>query len=473
MIRHPPMAVWALGTLLAVLVAWAPLPFGSVEPGAATLVRAATLGAAALALVMGARTDLVAVRWPVLAALGLAVLGLLQSRAWPRALVASLSPDHQRLDAAAGELLGASAERVALSLAPDLSRAVALNWLAVAGLLVAAAACGGYRAPRRVLAGTLVATAVFQILYGSRQLALRSTEIWGSFAPGDATRLRGTFVNSNHLASYLEIALAVLFAAAWWCWRRARREEILERRLLLVGVPVVLWLGLLVALAFTGSRAGLVACLAGTFVQTALLARESGSRRPLLAGAGFVAAGMAAIAFVDLQGGLRRWFAPGGSGGLSARLVADAATFDLWRRYPVTGTGLGSFRESFPMVQPAGLEGSWWHAHNDLLEMLATGGVVGLGLLLLGLVALVLRLDRSLRRGSRSEDRAAGLAALGALATLGVHELFDFGLTMPGNWVPAVAVCGMAVAVSVRESRSPDGARSRRPAPLAGDGSPG
>ncbi|HVS13047.1 MAG TPA: O-antigen ligase family protein [Thermoanaerobaculia bacterium] len=473
MIRHAPAPIWALGSVLALLVAWVTMPFGSAEPGAATLVRAVVLAAAAVALAVGARADLLAVRWPAAAALGLAGLGLLQARSWPRAVVESLSPEHQRLDAAAGELLGGGVERVALSLTPDLSRAVALNWLAVAGLLVASAACGGYRAPRRLVAAVLVATALFQILYGSRQLALRSTDIWGRFAPGDHFRLRGTFVNSNHLATYLEIALATLFAAAWWCWRRARREESVERRLLLVGVPLVLWLGLLVALAFTGSRAGLLACLAGTLVQTALLARESGSRRPLLVGAGFVAAGLAAIAFVDLQEGFRRWMTPGSESGLGGRLVADRATFDLWRRFPVTGSGLGSYRESFPMVQPADLGGSWWHAHNDLLEMLATGGVVGLAILLLGLGALVLRLDFALRRGARSEDRAAGLAALGALAVLGVHELFEFGLTLPGNWVPATVVCGMAVAVSVRESRSPDAPRPRRSGPPAGDGSPG
>ncbi len=51
------------------------------------------------------------------------------------------------------------------------------------------------------------------------------------------------------------------------------------------------------------------------------------------------------------------------------------------------------------------------------------------------------------------------LAAFGALTAVGIHELLDFGLTIPANAAALAAVCGAAAGVQVRP-RPADG-RSR------------
>jgi hypothetical protein len=51
-----------------------------------------------------------------------------------------------------------------------------------------------------------------------------------------------------------------------------------------------------------------------------------------------------------------------------------------------------------------------------------------------------------LRDGERSEDRAAALAALGALAAVAVHSCFDFGLSMPANSATLAIILGAALA---------------------------
>ena len=108
------------------------------------------------------------------------------------------------------------------------------------------------------------------------------------------------------------------------------------------------------------------------------------------------------------------------------------------------GTGVGTFQDAFPMVQPAGLAGTWSHLHSDWLELLITTGVVGTALVGVGVTALAVRLSRVLRRGHRSEDRAAALAALGAIAALAIHETLDFGLTIPANAFTLAILCGAA-----------------------------
>ena len=133
-----------------------------------------------------------------------------------------------------------------------------------------------------------------------------------------------------------------------------------------------------------------------------------------------------------------------------ARLREYGVALKLWGRFPATGTGLGTFRDAFPLVQPADLQGTWWHPHSDLLEVLVTAGLLGAALLAVGLAALVRRLATVLNEGGRSEDRAAALAAFGVLASLGLHECLDFGLSMPGNAVTLAVLLGSATAARTR-----------------------
>ena len=64
--------------------------------------------------------------------------------------------------------------------------------------------------------------------------------------------------------------------------------------------------------------------------------------------------------------------------------------------------------------------------------------------------ALLRDLYQGLDAGRRAEDRAATLAAAGALAALGVHSWFDFGLTTAANAVTLAVLCGAAVGVTGR-----------------------
>jgi O-antigen ligase len=452
----------ALVTGVAALLLWVPLPFGSVVPWSHAVLQVATFLLLALAATLA--HDLGGLRragLPAAALAAVALLGLLQSLQWPQAIVRTVSPEHARLQAQAAALVGgvdgAPAVASTLSLAPSVSRAAALTWAAVAACLVVAALAGATRGERRLLGAALLLGGLFQVFYGAQRLAAREPTIWGVEAPGDLTRLRGTFVNSDHLALYLELALPVAFALGWWAARRARDEVALERRTVLVAVPVLLWLTLFIGLAFSGSRAGLVAAAAGAIAQGGLLAARRRRWRFGAAGVVAVAVGLGAVGAVGLQQGLGRWL------GTSQyeltwndRLVVYRATAALWQRFPLTGTGLATFREASPTVVPREASGAWyWHAHNDYLEVLATTGVVGAALLLVAALLVVHRLGRIALHATRSENRAAGLAALGAVAGVAVHSLFDFGLSLPANAATLAIVCGAALAVKVERRGAP------------------
>lgn len=438
---------WTLAGLLAVVVATAPWPFGGVAPWALASLEAASFVALALALVVARqRSELAPVAGGAICLAAVALLGTLQSLTWPASFVAVLSREHLELFAAAKRLTGAEAGAGApLSVAPGTSRAVAWIWAAAAAFLAAGCVAGRSRRRRRLLAAALTAGALFTALYGARLWFAGASAIWGVEVPTDLERLRSTFVNPNHFATFLAIVLPLLFAGIWWGVRRASFTQRIERRLLYVAPALILWATLFVALAFSKSRSGLAAVIVATLVQTLLVARGGRSWRPLAIGGGVLLAGAVALASTSLGDGLARWLSRASlEVSWLGRVRTYAATLELWQRFPWTGSGLGTFRDAFPMVQPAEVAGSWWHAHNDPLELLATAGVVGVVLLGVAVWSVGRRLLAVLVHGRRSEDRAAGLAAIGAAVGVGLQELVDFGLTQPANAFLLAIVVGAA-----------------------------
>jgi O-antigen ligase len=427
-----------------------PLPFGSVTPRAAAAAQILAFVAFALAaFAQEAGASWRRVAPPAAALAGVALLGLVQLAPWPAGLLRLLSPEHSRLFAGAAELTGGDlAPR--LTLAPAATLSAVFAWAAALACLLAGAALGRRRGHRRLLLAALVVAGLFQVFFGARGWFDRSRTLWGVELASNPARLRGTFVNPNHLAFYLGILLPLVFAWGVWAVGRARREPQIERRILLVAPPCLAWITLLLGVAFSGSRGGLLATLAAVVLQGVLLPGTSRRRRVFarVAGVAVAAGGLLVVAFVGLREGLGRLTATGtGDVSALARLEEYGAVLALWQRFPLTGSGLGTFRDAFPLVQPAGLEGTYWHPHSDLLEVLATAGAVGAVLVAVGFVALVRRLARGLRLGERSEDRAAALAALGAVTSALIHAGVDFALTMPANAFTLAVIVGAAAAV--------------------------
>lgn len=460
---------WNLGLLFsrlvlvafAALVIFVPLPFGSVLPWSHTVIQVTAFLLLAVAAIVAPRlADVRPAALPVACVAGVALLGAIQAATFPPAIVRNLAPEHARLQAGAAEVArGAGFGRTVastLSLNPAASRAAALTWLAVAACMLAAAAASTEREDRRVLAFTMVASAVFQVLLGASNLRLSPTAIWGMHVPNDSLRLRGSFVNADHLALYLELVLPVVFAWGWWAVRRSGFDPRIDRRVAFIAPPVLVWLTLFVGLAFTGSRAGLIAACTGAAVQGLLLTVRRRRWRHGIAGAVAALVGIGAVAVIGLQQGLGRWLGTSQYElAWSDRLEVYRYTWALWQRFPLTGTGLATFRDAFTLVAPRQLSSEWyWHAHNDWLELLATTGLVGAAIGLVGIAFVIARLVPVLRDGERSEDRGAALAALGALAAAAVHSCFDFGLTLPANSVTLAIIVGAALVARRQEDKS-------------------
>ncbi len=448
-------AAATLGLLL--IVCLGPLPYGSVLVRERAFLQICAFLALAAALAAHRRSPLPARSMlppAMIAALGL--WGVVQSLPIPRFAAGLLAPRMLEIwdQATTPQLTSLS-----LSLAPAVSRATGLHWLAIAAAMAAASLVGTDRRARRLVAAGFLTVAVFEVFFGAEKWLGRSDVLWGLEVAGDPGRLRGTFVNANHLAFYLNMASAVVLGWLWWSIRRVFRGGAVELLLLLTLAPGLGFLLFFVGTAFSGSRAGLVASVLAILLYALLLAIYYRRWLMGLLAVGLTALGLGGLAVFGLQQGLARWAATSVYDVTwSSRFEVYRASWNLWRSSPWTGTGLGTFRQAFPSIQPAEIGGVWIHAHSDWLELLVTAGIVGPPLAAWGLLALWRRLFATFRRGRRSEDRAAALGALVAITGAGFHSVVDFALTIPANAFTLAILCGLACG-----GVTPRAARTQRP----------
>jgi O-antigen ligase len=160
-------------------------------------------------------------------------------------------------------------------------------------------------------------------------------------------------------------------------------------------------------------------------------------------------------------------------------------TLDIFRANPWLGAGLGAFSAAYPRYDTGGGLYRLEQAHNDYLQLLSDGGVVG-GLLGVIFVAL---LFRGALRGMQSESPLRRGLALGGLAgcfAALVHSFFDFPLHTAANGLLFLTLAAIATAAGAgaepkrrrRSSRRPHaaataGAATTKPdeiEPVGGDG---
>jgi putative inorganic carbon (HCO3(-)) transporter len=114
------------------------------------------------------------------------------------------------------------------------------------------------------------------------------------------------------------------------------------------------------------------------------------------------------------------------------RLKVWRDTIEMIKANPITGVGMGGYWTEIPRYHQAPGSMTPQQAHNDYLELVAGGGIVGL-VIFLWFVAVVIRHARSNLQSPDGFRRAVCFASLIAIAGVAVHSLMDFGLHRMAN----------------------------------------
>ena len=129
-----------------------------------------------------------------------------------------------------------------------------------------------------------------------------------------------------------------------------------------------------------------------------------------------------------------------------------SATWQMFKRHPVAGVGLGGYWIGITKYHHASGEITPQQAHNDYLELMASGGLVGCALVAWLLIIFIKRTRLSLRSPD-SYYRAASLGALTGMFGVVVHSFVDFGLHIAIN---ALLFCTLMV-IAVQADQLPLG----------------
>lgn len=462
--------------LFLVWLAWLPLPFGSVVDAARVplvvppLVLASVAAMLRAAVVLDRTNAARPTRSWLIWGFGLLLfcgVGALQLIPLSPTLLASVSPASHVIWREASEvaaLAGVSAATAhPISVDPAATAAELFRLLALFAAFGAAALLIRGHTRRMALIAVIGASAMFQMVYGVREAALGRYAIWGWVNRLILGRVTGTFVNPNHFAHYVALAVPLALFVAAMAWRTTAMPEVpLTRRLVLLFERQVVPFGLgtltavacVAAVLLAQSRGGLLALMAGLALVAALLPGRR-MARVALAGLGGVLVVGALVMFLGTERTVAR-FAPSEfeRSTLVGRRIGIDAAVGIWQRFPVFGSGLGTFERVVSMEQSQDLEKIYHHAHNDYAELAATSGTLGFVIALVALIggyAALVRLCRD--RDLSWRRRAFQYAALGSLTIALVHALFDFNFFIPANPATLAVILGAAVASVDRDRR--------------------
>jgi O-antigen ligase len=251
----------------------------------------------------------------------------------------------------------------------------------------------------------------------------------------------GPFVNQHHFAALMEmtsgIALGLLFGNG------SSRE-----RKLFIGLAAGI-MGM--AIVFTSSRAGMISYLGVvTFAAVASFVNEPDARRHgykdalsrtkrnlliISAAGGLVLLVLGSVLFLGGETSLLRGIGlvQTQSDVTSGRLHFWSIAWQIFLAHPIVGAGFDAFGVAFTRYDS-------WHgqfrveqAHNDYLQILADGGVLGLGCVLSFIFIFIRKGTSAIIRRTSDIHRSISTGALAGCFGILIHSFFDFPLRTPAN----------------------------------------
>ena len=405
-----------------------PWPYGSVEPWSQAVFEGAIFALGFLWCVHSSLNGSwspgeLRLFFPLIA---LAVLAVLQSLSWSQSSIAGV--------------------RVTNALSADRFEswifALRLLALTMAGVIAVRFTRNSLRLA--VLAGAIIFIAIGSAVFGVMRLTMQHTDgfVLSWLHPGGGF---AQFINKNHFAFIVEPAMGLLMAMT------LLPSQAGYRRLFYVSAIILLW----AALVMSRSRGGALA-VTGEMIGAALIFIYSGKSRRTMAKNWKRRAGTIAVTAITVAAILVMitttmiWL--GGdqlSTGVetaTTEMTLDAAEGhegarrrDIWRAtmqmaraHPIAGAGLGGYWAEIPVYHDASGVLTPQQAHNDYLELLASGGLIGTALFVWFVVALGQQCRRA-RLISNGFQRVIGYGSIIGILGVALHSLIEFGLHITAN----------------------------------------
>src|SRR5436190_3483468 len=269
----------------------------------------------------------------------------------------------------------------------------------------------------------------------------------------------GPFVNQHHFAAMMELTAGLVLGLLLGSGLKRDRKAFLLIAAILMSI----------ALFFTGSRGGVISfavVIAFVTAATYLLPAKKNTKRrgkepdPKIHRLVFLTA---AVAISLLVIGLVFYLGAGDSllrgfgfqeqyvDVSSGRIHIWKTGIDIFLAHPLIGSGLDTFGTAFSRFDTNSGAFRIEQAHNDYLQMLTDGGIIGFGCVA---VFIWLHFSNGIRAVARSTDALIRSIRIGSLAGclgIAIHSFFDFPLRTPSNALFFLVLAVLATNSTINE----------------------
>lgn len=278
------------------------------------------------------------------------------------------------------------------------------------------------------------------------------------------------FVNENHFAGYVGLVIPLtiafvfrhLFRLRESGWRKLMASNDLYKAIVFSVLVIIM----IVSLAVSESRGGLVAFLSSLFLIAILLLCKRFYRKRTWVITVLLTSSFLMLAWIGLSDLLKVWGTFGRipqDGSYLRRVEITQATWRAVQDYPVWGSGLGTFEGVFPNYgtlkytersRTRDVLVITRHAHNDHVQSLVEMGWAGMTICLLGTLLffrIAIRTYLTRRRLSISLPAMGGAASIFAIL---VHGFSEFNFRIDADVFLMVTIVALVMSLSRVERRS-------------------
>ncbi|MCK5312024.1 MAG: O-antigen ligase family protein [Desulfobacteraceae bacterium] len=433
------------------VIIFSPLAFGTVEPWSYAIMEISACSALFLYYIYIYKTNTQLYTVPGIIPLSLFLLYILIQ-------VIPLPPQIVKLISPASYAIQDATSKITISIHP---RATFLEFFRYSTYVIFYVFVVQILSDKRILKKSVMIITIFgSVLAFSSILQMYLTEdmaLWIRYCP-DRPSIMGPYINYNHYAGLMEMIFPV--ALALFLFHKPRTEdlnffsgiiEIFKQEK--ANIHILLGTGalLIVTSIFVSlSRGGMVSTCIGMLFFLALSYQKKTSRKSSI-----LIFGM--IIFAGLSVG---WFGWGSIHDRFAKLQTPAGDLSLGRfnywedsksiinDFPVTGSGFGTFSDIYPSVQTIDGKADLKHAHNDYVELMTEGGIIGFLLVFTFIVTLFYKTYKSFILRKDAYSIYIYMGSITGILSILIHSFSDFNMHVGANGLWFAFTAALAVSAS-------------------------
>lgn len=268
---------------------------------------------------------------------------------------------------------------------------------------------------------------------------------------------RGTFVNRNHFAGFLEMCfpLALGYVLTIGEWTETTKKSFIKRLissdniqkqmlfLFLLGV-------VLLSLLLSKSRGGIfsiIVSLVFFYIVSSRFLKKGIEIKWVIYTA--VTVGIILSIYIGLFPIIERYLLI--EEDFPSRTLIWKDALSIIKDFPLFGSGLGTFSYIFPLYRVSIVKPIVYNfSHNDYIQLLTETGGIGFLLLMTALAVFLITSVRNLLRLSSEQNYLRFFLLLGALTgifSILIHSIVDFNLHIPSNGLYFAFLIGFSVAL--------------------------